>query len=204
MLGPPDGLTTDGQEEGAMDVDLVIRAQRGDQQAFEALALQSHTRLQAVAVGILRDPHLAEDAVQQAMLGIWRDIGGLHDPAKFEGWSYRLLVRICHAEAKRKRARQLDIPAEMAAEPVAADAYGVVIRRDQLERAFEHLSMDQRTVIVLHYLMDMTLDQVAESLDIPPGTAYSRISRAMDAMRAAIEADARPANVSTVRQEVRR
>ena len=187
-----------------MDVELVVRAQRGEQQAFEALALQSHTRLQAVAIGILRDPHLAEDAVQQAMLGIWRDIGALRDPAKFEGWSYRLLVRVCYAEAERRRARQVDFQADVAAEPVAADAYGAVIRRDQLERAFAQLTMDQRTVIVLHYLMDMTLDQVAETLDIPPGTAYSRISRAMDALRAALEADARPASPTPVRQEVRR
>jgi RNA polymerase sigma-70 factor (ECF subfamily) len=203
MLGPPGGLTTGGDAEGDMD-DLVTRTQRGDQQAFEALVLQSHTRLQAVAIGILRDAHLAEDAVQQAMLGIWRDIGDLRDPAKFEGWSYRLLVRICHTEAKRRRTRRADIPAEMAEEPVAADAYGAVIRRDQLERAFDHLSVDQRTIIVLHYLMDMTLDRVAETLEIPPGTAYSRISRAMDAMRAAIEADARPRNTPTVRQEVQR
>ena len=187
-----------------MDVDLVIRAQRGDQQAFEALALQSHTRLQTVAVGILRDPHLAEDAVQQAMLGIWRDIGDLRDAANFEGWSYRLLVRICHAEAKRRRTRQADIQMDMAEEPVAADAYGVMIRRDQLERAFDHLSMDQRTIIVLHYLMDMTLDQIAETLEIPPGTAYSRISRAMDAMRAAIDADGRLSAPPPATQEVPR
>jgi RNA polymerase sigma factor (sigma-70 family) len=187
-----------------MDSDLVFRAQRGDQQAFEALALQSHTRLQAAAIGILRDPHLAEDAVQQAMLDIWRDIRDLRDPAKFEGWSYRLLVRICYAEAKRKRTRHADIQAETAQEPVAADAYGAVVRRDQLERAFSHLSMDQRTVVVLHYLMDMALDQIAETLEIPSGTVYSRISRGMDALRAAIEADSRPGPTSPVRQEVGR
>ena len=58
-----------------MDQDLVVRAQKGDQRAFEALVLKSHARLQAVAVGILRDPHLAEDAVQQA-----RALVGSTDP----------------------------------------------------------------------------------------------------------------------------
>lgn len=187
-----------------MDSDLVVRAQHGDRQAFEAIVLQSHTRLQAVAIGILRDPHLAEDAVQQAMLDMWRDLPALRDPQRFEGWSYRLLVRVCYAEVERRRTRQAGFPTDMTAEPVAADAYGAVIRRDQLERAFARLTMDQRTVIVLHYLMDMTLDQVAETLDIPPGTAYSRISRAMDALRAALEADARPASSTPVPQEVRR
>jgi RNA polymerase sigma-70 factor (ECF subfamily) len=183
-----------------MDRDLVTRVQDGDRQAFEALALQSHTRLQAVAIGILRDPHLAEDAVQQAMLAMWQDIGRLRDPARFEGWSYRLLIRICHAEAKRRRARQADIPVDAAVEPVAADAYGAVIRRDQLERAFARLSIEQRTIIVLHHLMDMTLDRIAEVLEIPQGTAYSRISRAMEAMRAAIEADTRHVAAPSARQ----
>jgi RNA polymerase sigma-70 factor (ECF subfamily) len=183
-----------------MDPELVVRAQHGDIQAFEALMLQSHTRLQAVAIGVLRDPHLAEDAVQQAMLGIWRDIAKLRDLGKFEAWSYRLLIRICHTEAKRRRARQGDIPIDAAAEPLAADAYGAGVRRDQLERAFARLSVEQRTVVVLHHLMDMTLDRVAEVLEIPPGTAYSRISRAMEAMRAAIEADTRHEAAPSARQ----
>jgi RNA polymerase sigma-70 factor (ECF subfamily) len=150
-----------------MDRDLVVRAQDGDRHAFEALMLQSHTRLQSVAIGVLRDPHLAEDAVQQAMIGIWRDLRGLRDPASFDGWSYRVLIRICHAEAKRRRARQSDIPIDISAEPLADDAYGAVIRRDQLERAFARLSLDHRTIIVPHHLMDMTLERVAEVLDIP-------------------------------------
>jgi RNA polymerase sigma-70 factor (ECF subfamily) len=187
-----------------MDRELVTRAQDGDTQAFEALALQSHTRLQSVAIGILRDPHLAEDAVQQAMLGIWRDLGRLRDLDRFEAWSYRLLIRICHAEARRRRARQGDVPIDAAAEPVAADAYGAVIRRDQLERAFARLSFEERTIIVLHHLMDMTLDRVAEVLEIPQGTAYSRISRAMEALRAALEADARTVAAASARQGVTR
>jgi RNA polymerase sigma-70 factor (ECF subfamily) len=195
---------SDGTAEGDMDRDLVTRVQEGDRQAFEALALQSHTRLQTVAIGILRDPHLAEDAVQQAMLAMWQDIGRLRDPDRFEGWSYRLLIRICHAEAKRRRIRQAAVPIEAAAEPEAGDAYAAVIRRDQLERAFARLSIEQRTIIVLHHLMDMTLDRVAEVLEIPQGTAYSRISRAMEAMRAAIEADARHVAAPSARQGVTR
>jgi RNA polymerase sigma-70 factor (ECF subfamily) len=197
-------MNGDAARKGDMDRDLVTRVQDGDRQAFEALALQSHTRLQTVAIGILRDPHLAEDAVQQALLAMWQDIGRLRDPDRFEGWSYRILIRICHAEAKRRRTRQADIPIEAAAEPVAGDAYGAVIRRDQLERAFARLSVEQRTIIVLHHLMDMTLDRVAEVLEIPHGTAYSRISRAMEAMRAAIEADARHVAAPSARQGVTR
>jgi len=169
-----------------MDQDLVQRAQRGDQRAFETLASQHYARLQKAAIGILRDRHVAEDATQQALLDIWRDIRRLRDPARFEAWSYRLLVRVCYAESRRMPRWAPEMAMRTSEEPLAADAFGVVIDRDQLERGFSRLSVDHRTVIVIHHLMDMTLEQVAETLGIPRGTVYSRLSRAMDVLRAAM------------------
>ena len=185
-----------------MDQDLVVRAQKGDQDAFEALALKSHARLQAVAVGILRDPHLAEDAVQQALLDIWRDLRRLRDPVRFEGWSYRLLVRVCYAEAKRQPKWATETAVPEAFEPMAADAYSAVMHRDQLERAFSRLSVEHRAVVVLHRLQGMPVEQVADVLDIPIGTVKSRLSRAMEGLRAALEADARTSTRQTGAQEV--
>ena len=83
-----------------MDERLVHQVQEGDQEAFRSLVITEHARLLRVAQGVLRDPHVAEDAVQQAFLDIWRDIRRLRDASKFEGWSYRLLLRLCYAEAK--------------------------------------------------------------------------------------------------------
>ena len=185
-----------------MDQDLVVRAQEGDVAAFESLMVADHHRLFRVAQGILRDPYLAEDATQEAFLDIWRDIRRLRDPAKFEGWSYRLLVRVCYAEAKRKRYLVPDTEMLPDEEPVAADAFDAVVSRDELERAFRHLSIEHRTVIVLHHLLDMTLEQTADALDIPLGTAHSRVSRAMEALRAAMEAEAEAETPATLRQEV--
>lgn len=76
-----------------MDTELVIRAQHGDEEAFTSLAVAVGDRLHAVAHRILRDTDLAEDATQQALLSIWRDLPQLRDPARFDAWSYRLLVR---------------------------------------------------------------------------------------------------------------
>src|SRR6187549_1617312 len=87
-----------------MDTDLVTRAQRGDEEAFASLAVAVGDRLHAVAHRILRDLDLAEDATQQALLAIWRDLPQLRDPARFDAWSYRLLVRACYAEGRRSRA----------------------------------------------------------------------------------------------------
>jgi len=82
------------------------------------------------------------------------------------------------------------------------DAVGAVLDHDQLERGFQRLPVDQRVVIVLRYLLDMTLEQVAETLDIPTGTVNSRLSRALAAMRAALESDARSAVLTRVHGEV--
>jgi RNA polymerase sigma-70 factor (ECF subfamily) len=187
-----------------MDRDLILAAQRGDQRAFEALALKSHARLQAIAVGILRDPHLAEDAVQQALLDIWRDLPGLREPTRFEGWSYRLLVRVCFAEARQRPRWTSQGSVPEAQEPRAADAYASVHRRDELERAFSRLPVDHRAVVVLHRLVGMPLEEVAAVLAVPLGTVKSRHSRAMDGLRAALEADARPAQGERVSQQATR
>ena len=86
-----------------MDVELVLRAQRGDEEAFASLAIAVGDRLHAVAQRILRDADLAEDASQQALLTIWRDLPQLRDPERFEAWCYRVLVRACYSEGRRSR-----------------------------------------------------------------------------------------------------
>jgi len=184
-----------------MDPRIVVQAQNGDSNAFEALAMQAHPRLQRVAVGILRDPDVAEDAVQQALLTIWRDLRRLRDPRRFDGWSYRLLLRRCYAEAKRRPRWEPDTDLDARDELAVGDGSGSVVERDRLERAFHRLSIDHRAVVVLHHLMDLPVEEVADILGIPVGTVKSRLSRAMRGLRAAIEADDRlpvPASVQEV------
>jgi RNA polymerase sigma-70 factor (ECF subfamily) len=175
-----------------MDTDLVTRAQRGDEEAFASLAVAAGDWLHAVAHRILRDLHLAEDATQQALLAIWRDLPQLRDPARFEAWSYRLLVRSCYAEGRRERSWTPHLRLLDSDEPMQADESSTVIDRDQLERGFRRLSIDHRAVVVLHHYLDWPLERVADALGIPPGTARSRLHHAMRGLRAALDADARP------------
>jgi RNA polymerase sigma-70 factor (ECF subfamily) len=176
-----------------MDTDLVIRAQRGDEEAFASLAVAAGDRLHAVAHRILRDIELAEDATQQALLAIWRDLPQLRDPARFDAWSYRLLVRACYAEGRRSRQWTPTMHLLPSDEPRQADGSSAVVDRDQLERGFRRLSIDHRAVVVLHHYLDMPLDLVAETLGVPAGTVRSRLHHAMRGLRAALDADARPA-----------
>jgi RNA polymerase sigma-70 factor (ECF subfamily) len=175
-----------------MERDLVVRAQRGDKGAYALVAGQLADRFLAVARRILRDFDLAEDATQQALLSIWQDLPQLRDPARFEAWSYRILVRACYAEGQRARRWAPNLRLLPADESSADDDLGSVVNRDQLDRAFRRLSIDQRAVVVLHHYLDLPLDRVADTLGIPVGTAHSRLHHAMRGLRAAIDADARP------------
>ena len=175
-----------------MDTELVKRAQHGDKEAFTSLAVAMADRFLAVSRRILRDLGLAEDATQQALLTVWRDLPQLRDPARFDAWSYRLLVRACYAEAGRSRRWMPNIRLLPVEEPMATDDMGSVVDRDQLERGFRRLSLDHRTVVVLHHYLDLPLPEVAEALGVPLGTATSRLHYAMRGLRAALDADARP------------
>ena len=175
-----------------MDTDLVIRAQHGDRDAFAVLAAARADRFLATSRRILRDLALAEDATQQALLSIWRDLPQLRDPARFDAWSYRLLARACYAEAGKSRRWAPNLRLLPADEPMAVDSLGTVVDRDQIERGFQRLSLDHRMVVVLHHYLDLSLEQVADTLGIPLGTATSRLHYAMRGLRAALDADARP------------
>jgi RNA polymerase sigma-70 factor, ECF subfamily len=176
-----------------VDADLIGRAQRGDEEAFASLAVAAGDRLHAVAFRILRDTDLAEDASQQALLTIWRDLPQLRDPARFDAWSYRLLVRACYAEGRRTRRWAPNVRLLPVDEPEVSEGLSSVVDRDQLERGFRRLSIDHRAVVVLHHYLDLPLDEVADVLGVPAGTVRSRLHHAMRGMRAALEADARPA-----------
>ena len=174
-----------------MDTDLVVRAQRGDKAAYALIATEIADRHLAVARRILRDLDLAEDATQQALLSVWQDLPQLRDPARFEAWSYRLLVHACYSESRKQRRWAPNLRILPSDESIADDDLSSVVDRDQLERGFRHLSIDHRAVVVLHHYLDLPLDRVAEILGIPVGTAHSRLHHAMRGLRAALDADAR-------------
>jgi RNA polymerase sigma factor (sigma-70 family) len=175
-----------------MDPELVIRARHGDGEAFGSLAVACGDRLHAIAHRILRDVDLAEDATQQALLAIWQNLPTLRDPARFDAWSYRLLVNACYDEGHRRGVWKPNL-ALLHDDAAAPDALGQVHDRDQLERGFRRLSIDHRAVVVLHTYAGLSLEEIADTLGIRPGTVRSRLHYAVRAMRAALDADERPA-----------
>lgn len=170
--------------------DLVDAAMRGDHDAFEALATAASGRLYSIARLILRDVHLAEDALQETLVHIWRSLPTLRDPGHFDAWSYRLLVNAC-ADAGRERRRLSAEVRLIRPESVDPDSAESAADRDQIERAFRHLKPEQRAALVLHYYVGLPARDVADVLGIPVGTAKSRIHYGTELMRGALEADGR-------------
>ena len=176
-----------------MDRDLVERAQRGDRAAFAVLARSRSDRLFGIARRILRDVDRAEDAVQETLVIAWRELPRLRDPDRFEAWLTRLLVNAAYLEAKRVRRYAANIRILPIDGLQVADAAGVIADRDQLERGFRRLSPEQRAVLVLRHYLGLEPAEIAETLGIAEGTVRSRLFYAHRAMRAALEADSRPA-----------
>jgi RNA polymerase sigma-70 factor (ECF subfamily) len=181
-----------GSDRGeAMDRLLVEQAQRGDREAFQAVAFGLSDRLFAMAHRVLRDFDGAGDALQVALVRIWRDLPSLQDPEKVEAWAMRILIRSCHDQLRRDR-RTAPSLRVMSGEPVSADHAGAITNREEMERAFARLNAEQRAVIVLQYYRDLSLPEIAEILGVPIGTVRSRAHYAKRVLRAAIEADSRP------------
>jgi RNA polymerase sigma-70 factor (ECF subfamily) len=174
-----------------MDAGLVRSAQGGDEGAFAQIVEASAGRFIAVAQRILHDPVLAEEATQQALVRIWRYLPGLRDPARFDAWSYRLLVKACFTESRGRSRRRLIDSLQREERSAVSDGVDGLADRDQLGRALRRISVDHRAVLVLHYYLDLQLEEVAEVLDVPIGTVYSRLNRAHQALRGVLEADAR-------------
>lgn len=173
-----------------MYTDLVVAAQRGDADAFASLARLSADRLFAVAVRVTRDRHRAEDALQQTLVTIWKELPKLRDVERFDAWSYRVVTRYAIQESRSAPpTRDLQLLPELHA--ARSDAAADVVNRDALERGFRRLTPDQRAVIVLHFYSGLSLAEIATTLGVPLGTIGSRLHYAKRALRAALESDAR-------------
>lgn len=171
-----------------MQRELVERAIGGDREAFSDLVKASLSRQYAIATLILRDGDRAQDAVQDALVSAWRGLSALRDPDAWDAWLHRLTVRACFKQVRRDKRRKL-VELQVKPDPVATgadDAPRALAERDRIERELDRLPIDQRAVIVLHYHLGLPLAEVAPILDIPVGTASSRLHRGLEAMRSSM------------------
>lgn len=138
-----------------------------------------------LARAILLDDRDAEDAVQEAVLSAWRRQAAMRDPQRFEAWFDRIVVNECRDQLrKRRRAVPVASP-PVGFEPAAAPTDTGTDA--DIDRALAALSVDHRIVVVMRYLQDRTVEDIAARLGIPAGTVKSRLHHALNALRADLE-----------------
>lgn len=174
----------------ALDDYLVSTAQLGDRKSMAALVLRWNRKLLAHARRLLGDSEAAADAVQEAWTEILRGLDNLREPRAFPAWAYRIVSRRCARTIGQLRGHRRMVQA-VSAEPVEAveaqETAGLDI--DRLRAAIRQLPGDQRAAIALFYFEDMSVAEVAVSLDIPAGTVKTRLMHARRKLRAMFEGE---------------
>jgi RNA polymerase sigma-70 factor (ECF subfamily) len=177
------------QGEQTRSVPDVEAALDGDVRAFDRLVLFHLPRTYRIALAILGSEADAGDAVQEAWLAAWRQLPTLRDPARFDAWLDQILVNACRMSIRRRgRVREIPMPDGFDAGAPHA-ALNQVAERDALDRAFGRLTVEQRTILVLHHLERQPLATIAAALVIPVGTAKSRLHAARAALERVLETE---------------
>ena len=169
------------------DGDLVAAVRRGDRRALDDLLRRHQPRLWAVCRRLTGSDADADDAVQEAMVAIVRALPSFDARARFGTWAYRIAVNASLDELRRRRRRpepglpgDPDVPGP---EPVARTAApeSAALTAD-VDRALRRLPPEFRAPVVLRDLCGLDYAEIAEVLDLPPGTVRSRISRGRAAL----------------------
>jgi RNA polymerase sigma-70 factor, ECF subfamily len=174
-------LTTGtGGLTAADDERLIAASQAGDRAALDALLRRHHDRIWTLCRRLAGNPADAQDATQEALIAIARGLPRFDGRAAFTTWSYRVATNACLDELRRRARRPRPWPADELPPAEINDAGprpdGVVDRLD-VDAALARLPDEFRVAVVLRDLCDLEYAEIAQLLDLPPGTVRSRISR---------------------------
>ncbi len=140
-----------------------------------------------LAMFILHDQQLAEDAVQEAALLAWRRRRSLRDSAAVNGWFTRILVNVCRDELRHQARR----PRVVSLNPSIDASSGPSPDGVDLSPAIRRLTADEQTLLALRFGRELTVPEIAERLDMPEGTVKSRLHTTLQHLRAALDAERR-------------
>lgn len=184
-----------------MDRELVERARRGDREAFETIVRATIDSVYRRSVAVLGNEADARDATQDTFLATWRELPRLRDSGRFDAWLARIGLNSARMTLRR-RGRLREIPVEAlqpgAGSPISpnrslvargADGTADVAERDAMRRAFGRIPMEQRALLYLHHVEGRPVEDLAAVLDIPVGTAKSRLHAARAALQRAVAAE---------------
>ncbi len=160
---------------------VILRAQAGDRQALEAVLIEASRQIAPLLRRIAGDT--SEDVLQGVLWTVARKLTWLNDPDAFKPWVYRIATRAALKHVSRER-RVWRFHSDDELDAVAAPAGPTSPpRADEIPALLSGVTPRSRAVIVLHYLEDLSLEEVAAVLGIPLGTVKSRLAYGLQAMR---------------------
>ena len=166
-----------------MRVALTMPAEEGAA-AFVRLVKPELPGAYRLAGYLLRDATEAEDAAQEAIAKAWESWAKLRDEDRFAAWFGRIVANVCQDRLRQRRGiRVLELNEAVASDVHARDAFRDALARDEVGRLVRSLPPDQQMVVALRYWRDLSLDDIAERLDLPLGTVKSRLHYAMRSLR---------------------
>ncbi len=163
----------------------VLLAQTGDRAALDELFRNIESPLYHYILSLVREPALAEDALQEVLLLIYRKLYWLKQPELFRPWAYRIASREAFRLLRKERRWSEQVRDESVLEAIPAPA-PEKFEPELLERLpelLDRVSPSKRAVLVLHYLHQMSLQEVADVLGLPIGTVKSRLFYGLSTLR---------------------
>ena len=164
----------------------VLRAQSGDKEAFDRLFKTVQEPLFRYIHRITGDYALAEDILQEVFILIYRKIRWLEKPGLFRAWAYRIASRETFKRLRKEKPWSEQIRDEKVLEALPAKSAGEIYDQElinEIPNLISNVSTASRAVLALHYLEEVPLSEVAEILDISPGTVKSRLAYGLESLR---------------------
>lgn len=189
---PADGPSSEGPSEGHVLSDLLRRSHRGDPEAFAAFYDATAARAFGLAVRVVRDPSQAEEVAQEAFLEVWKTAARFNpDKGSAIGWLLTIVHRkavdrVRSAEAASRRDSGYHRDNQAAERDVTAEAAEASMEARRVRTALKELTAVQREALELAYFGGYTHTEVASMLDLPVGTAKTRIRDGLIRMRDAM------------------
>ena len=159
-----------------MERENIARAAKGDANAFEALMGAYETKIYALCLRMMGNPHDGEDAAQEAMLRIWRTIGQYRFESAFSTWIYRVTAS-CETDGFDP-ADSGETPQEHAERTET---------RSEIQRAISAVPETMREVFLLRDVHGLSVEETAQALQIAQGTVKSRLVRAREKIAAELK-----------------
>jgi RNA polymerase sigma-70 factor (ECF subfamily) len=156
---------------------LARAAGGGDLDAFEGLVRRYQRRVYALAYQHLRDPDEAQDLAQEVFVRLYRNLHRYDSARPFEPWFWRLAGNVASSYRRRRPAAAAELRDPAAAPEPAREDHA------PLERALADLSEELRLPVLLHYYLDLPLDEIATSMGLSLSAVKSRLHRARAVLR---------------------